>query len=188
MRASSSSSGDEAVLVGLELVVVVVVVQGDARGVELGLHLLHPLDKGVNLSLGGKALVGDNQVLAANGLVIGNGLLELIAGQLAHAGVGAGGRQAVLIQPAFDLLGAVAEKAGELHRAVAHLRHLAQGAFHVPLCHVAHAEQLQTVFHFDTLLSQRRGGAFFRYHTKGAGKSQGLFGALFPGRGGRATP
>ena len=118
----------------------VVVVQSDALRFQPGDEDVHPVHHGVHLGLGGHALVGDDDVLAADGLVVGDGLLQHVVGQGGEPGVGAGGGEAVLVQPALHLFCAVAEEPGKLHEGVAHLRHGLQGALQVLLGDIPHTE------------------------------------------------
>ena len=139
--------GDDPVLVGLELVGVVVVVQADALFLQTGKQGVDPVHHPVHILLGLQRLEGDDDVLAANGLVVGDDILQNLVGQAPQAGVGAGGGEPVLVKPALDLLGGMVEEPGELHRGVAHFGHGLQGALHVLLGDVSHAEQLQSVLH-----------------------------------------
>ena len=135
-----------------EFVRVVVIAEADAFSGQFRLELVGHLHELVQLLLRGQVAAGDDDVLVADGLVIGDGLLEVL-GDLLPAGVGAGDLQAVLVEHGLDLLGAVAEEAGELHEFVAHLADLTKRAVQVVLGDVANAVKLKSVFHRSDFLS-----------------------------------
>ena len=139
--------GDQPLRGGGKVAVVVVIVQGDPLCLQLGEERVDPFHKGVDLLLGLQLGIGDDDILAANGLVIGNGLVQNLVLQLGQGGVGAGDLQAVFLQPALYILGRVAHKAGELHKRVAHFCHLLQRAPQVVLSQISHAVHLQSIFH-----------------------------------------
>ena len=136
-----------AVLIYLELVRMVVVAQLDALGGEHGLYLVDQRDELVQLLLSAQIGARDYDELVADGLVVLDGLLKSVLGQLLPAGVGGGNLHAALVQLGLYLLGGNAEEARKLGVVIAQLAYLFQSAQQVALRRVAHGIHLQTVFH-----------------------------------------
>ena len=134
------------VVIGNKLVGMVVVAQRDALLFQQRLIAVDLLDELVDLALAAQVVAGDDDVRVADGLVVLHRALKVRV-QLSEAGMRSGDLQTILVQPALDLLSAVAEKARELHIRIAHLRDGLHRAFQIRLRNVAHRIHLKSVFH-----------------------------------------
>ena len=90
-------------------------------------------------------ICGDDQNVAADGLVVGDGFFDLVGGDFFDGGVGARCDQAVFIEPSLYVFGIVAKKAGKFHFLVAELCHCGKCAFEIVFGDVAQTEHLQSV-------------------------------------------
>ena len=129
-----------------ELMAVVVVAQRDALLGQTELGLVHDGAEVDDLVQGGEIRAGDDVVGVADGLVEGDGGLDVLGKQLAPARVSATALQTVLVLPLLDLLGGVSEEARVLHVLVAHLGDGLERALQIVTGNVAQTEKLKSVF------------------------------------------
>ena len=90
-----------------------------------------------------------DQIVAPDRLVVSDGRVDLPGHKLIDPRVRSRADQTEPVKPPLDLLGGMAEKARELHIAVAEFRHLAERLPQILLRNVPDTEHLNSVFHMN---------------------------------------